>query len=86
MKDAFQTGRSKLRTALIVVVPSAILIVGTSLVSMAALATSEAAFELNWIIWVGGFVVVLTMALVTIIFIDRPKRPGRGHEQPSPDP
>jgi hypothetical protein len=84
MIDAFQKARSKFRTALIVVAPSAIFIVGTSLVSIAALATSEAAFEPNWIVLPSGMLFVVTLGLAAILSVDRPELESKGPGQSPP--
>jgi hypothetical protein len=86
MKDACLKGRSKFRTALVVVAPSAIFVVGTLLVSIAALPTSEAAFEPNWILLLGGVPFVVTLALAAILSVDRPEQESNRPVQSPPDP
>ena len=71
---------------LIVVAPSAILLVGLWLVGIAAFLLSEVPFEPNWIIMMFGIPIVVTMALATIIFIDRPRETGKGRGQHPLDP
>jgi hypothetical protein len=86
MKDAFESGRSKFRMALIGIAPSAIFIIGRSLVNIAALATPGAAFEPNWIVLLGGMLFVVTLALAAILSVDRPERESNGQVQSPPDP
>ena len=86
MNDSFHKPRSRFRTAFVVVAPSAILLIGVWLVYMAAFMLSDVSFEPNWIIMMVGIVVVVTMALVVMIFIDRPNEASKGPEQPPPDP
>jgi hypothetical protein len=86
VKHTVNKPRSWFLTVLVVVAPSAILLVGLWLVCMAAFLLSELPFEPNWIIMMFGIAMVVTMALVTIIFIDRPRETGKGRGQYPSDP
>jgi hypothetical protein len=85
VKHTFNKPRSRFLTVLVVVAPSAILLVGVWLVCTAAFLLSEVSFEPNWIIMMLGIVIVVTMALVTTIFIDRSSETGNGRGQHPPD-
>ncbi len=74
MKDTLQMPRSRFRTVFVVVAPSVIFLIGGWLVGIASFMLSEDPFQPNLMIMVGGTVVVVTMAVGAIIFIDRSKR------------
>ena len=82
MKHIFPKPRSKFRTVLIVVAPSAIFFSGIWIVCIAAFVLSENPFFPNLIIMIGGTAVVVTVALVALVSVDRPKGTGRNSGQP----
>jgi hypothetical protein len=86
MKDTFRKPRSKVCTAFVMVAPSAILVVGVWFVCIAAFLLAEDPFEPNWIIVMGGIVVVVGIALATIVLTDRSKATSKGHDRQLSEP
>ena len=76
MKDTFQKSRSRVRTVLSVVAPSAILFIGVWLVCLAAIVLSGNPFDPNLIVMIGGTAVIVTVALVAIVSIGRRRATG----------
>ncbi len=72
MRHASRKPWKKASTWLLVVAPSAILIVGLSVVGMLAFMLGARAFEPNWIILIGGMIIVLTTALAVVLFLGPP--------------
>ena len=70
------------RTVFVVVAPAGILIIGLWLVGVAAFVLAANPFEPNWIVMMGGIAVVVAMALVAIIIVDRPGNASEGHKPP----
>ena len=68
-----------------VVAPLGILPVGTWLVCMAAFMLSEVPLGPDWIIILVAMLLVLTMALFTIAFLDRAKEWVKGPGGPRPN-
>jgi hypothetical protein len=76
MKAPVRKNGPEFRTVLIIIAPSAILFIGCWLVGMAAFVLLQGPFLPSMIIMVGGTAVVVTIALVALVFIDRPKETG----------
>jgi hypothetical protein len=71
MQDTFQKPRSRVRTLLIVLAPSAIFFIGGWRVCLAAIVLPENPFEPDLIVMIGGTVVIVTVTLVAIFSIGR---------------
>jgi hypothetical protein len=76
MKDTFQKPRTRFRTVLIVVAPSAILFIGVSLICVSAIVLSGNPFNPNPIVMFGGTAVIVTVVLVAILSIGRHRAEG----------
>jgi hypothetical protein len=73
--------RLNFRTVILVITPSAILLIGGWLPGAAAVVVSENPFEPNVVIMFGGFAVIVTVALLVAVFsLNRTKEraPGSG--------
>jgi cytochrome c-type biogenesis protein CcmH/NrfF len=78
-----QKPRLNFRTVLLVIAPSAILLVGSWLTGAAAFVFSENPFEPNVVIMFGGFAVIVTVALLVAVFsLNRTKERAPGSDDP----
>jgi hypothetical protein len=78
-----QKPRLNFRTVLLVIAPSAILLIGTWLSGAAAVVFSENPFEPNVVIMFGGFAVIVTVALLVAVFsLNRTKERAPGSDNP----
>jgi hypothetical protein len=85
MNNTFHQLPSRVRTAFVIVAPSAIVVIGVWLVCLAVLMLAANPFQPNLIIMMGGIMAVVTMALVTIVLIARPTSTRQDSDPSSPE-
>jgi hypothetical protein len=86
MKNTFQKSRSKLRTVLMVVAPSAVVFIGLPLAGMASLVILADPFHPSVFVLIGAAAVAVTAALVTVLQVDRRSRiDPKSVDRPWPD-